>query len=328
MPLRRRVAAWLEEGSLPSALSFVPSFAYERLAVRRLARPLIIPPHVRVIGVGSAVIGGAGKTPVAAAWAKALADRNQRVAVVAHGYHARVPAVRRVAASDSVQDVGDDALVVARALRDADVPVWVGPHRQDAVFAAAEHADTIVIDGMLQAQPVRVAQSLLVLDASHPWGAGRCLPAGDLRAPRRSLLEASDQVVLVVDGARDQVHELRASWPGAQLAHLDYLGFSTESGMISLAEAAHARLGVLLLIGRPRRVLDSLHARGVRWACSWLGADHDPPGPLDRRIIRRMAGQYGLDGWLVTPKCRAHLSVPLGAPLWTIETSVRLDPLP
>ncbi len=53
----------------------------------------------------------------------------------------------------------------------------------------------IVVDGLLQAAPVRLAASLLVVDAEAPWGSGRCPPLGDLRAERGRLLKACDGVV-------------------------------------------------------------------------------------------------------------------------------------
>jgi hypothetical protein len=85
---------------------------------------------------------------------------------------------------------------------------------------------------------------------------------------------------------------------------------------------------VLLLVARPKRVLASLNARGIRWHCSWLGADHHAPGPWDRQALVALARRNQLDAWLVTPKCRTHLCSDLGAPVWTIETSVHLDPQP
>ena len=327
MSLRRRVASWLEQGALPSSLTLAPSALYGRIAAQRLARPVLLPPHVNVIGVGGAVLGGAGKTPVAIAYAKALKQKGQSVVVVSHGYKAAVDCARQVGSHDDVRQVGDDALLAARELEDVGVAVWVGSSRQEALSAAASKAMTIVVDGLLQASPCPVTRSLLVLDELEPWGSGRCLPAGDLRAPPSALLAACDQVVLLRDPALAN-RGVTTTWPGAMRAELQLLGFSLPSGKIDVREADAARLGVLLLVGRPQRVLASLRARGVRPLCHWFGADHTPPSSLDCWILRRMARQHRLDGWLVTPKCRTHLSSDLGAPLWTIETFVHLDPGP
>src|SRR5206468_557777 len=127
------------------------------------------------------------------ALARALRAAGVDVAVVAHGYGARVAEARRVRAADDVRAVGDDAAWVARDLDPCDVPVYVGP-RAHAVALAARERRHVVVDGLLQASPRRLFASLLAVDADSPWGAGACPPAGDLRAPVATLLAAADAV--------------------------------------------------------------------------------------------------------------------------------------
>src|SRR6185503_3810230 len=161
-----------------------------------------LPAGARVIGVGSAVLGGAGKTPLAIALARELAARGERVALVGHAYRAAPRRPRIVAPTDRVAEVGDDALSASRLLAGTGASVIVAPRRQLAVdHAAALGFRALILDGLLQAAPARLTDAILVLDAAAPWGSGACPPAGDLRAPPGALLAAADHVVVITRDA-------------------------------------------------------------------------------------------------------------------------------
>ena len=129
-----------------------------------------------MIGVGGATLGGSGKTPLALAVARALAERGESVAFVGHAYRARPRFARVVAISDDVREVGDEALLAARTLSPLGVEVIVASTRQAAVSFASRRARCLVVDGLLQTQPRRLARSVLVLDAQAPWGNARFPP--------------------------------------------------------------------------------------------------------------------------------------------------------
>jgi tetraacyldisaccharide 4'-kinase len=325
MSVRRLLAERLESSRPRGLPGQAAAWVFAQLAASRVARPLRLPSGVRVIGVGSAVIGGAGKTPVALAWARHLAAQGLRVAVVAHAYRAFPGRARSVQPDDPVGEVGDDALVLASSLLPFGAEVFVAPQRQAAIDLAASHAEILVVDGLLQTRPERLSQSLLVLDGPCPWGSGVRLPAGDLRAAPGILLALADRVVVLEDPAQQGP---LVEFPGAIRAVLRFdtvrAGHRTER----LQDLTQARLGLLLLVARPRRIEASLKARGIVPLCRWFGGDHASPGLLDRRALERMARRHRLDGWLVTPKCATHLSLGVGAPLWTMEATVRLDPRP
>ncbi len=124
-----------------------------------------------MVAVGGATLGGSGKTPLAIACAEAMAD-GARVAYVAHGYRARPErAARRHAVDDDVATVGDEALVAARALAGR-ASVVVAPSRQAALELAAERADVVVLDGVLQTHTApRHALSPRRSTPIDPWGA-------------------------------------------------------------------------------------------------------------------------------------------------------------
>ncbi len=219
---------------------------------RSVARPLRLP-SVPVVTVGGATFGGSGKTRLALAVAEHLG-----AVLVGHAYRAHPGRARFVSPNDPLEEVGDEALVCARR-----VETVVAETRQAAVDLAATRGRPIVIDGPLQTKPVRATVSLLAVDAEQPWG------GGDLRAPRRVLLEAADAVVPIAAAAE---------------------------GIESLQNTP---FGLFTALARPDRLLRSLPrppARIVRVP------DH---GPSDRSVPTLL--EEGIEAWVATPKCAIHL---------------------
>jgi tetraacyldisaccharide 4'-kinase len=238
------------------------------------------------VAVGGATLGGSGKTPLAVACARELAERGARVALVGHGYRGRLSAARVVRVDDDLREVGDEALACARALAGV-APVVVAPNRHSAVKRAAELADVVVIDGVLQTTPHRAHLSLLALDGPAPWGAGDVVPRGDLRATRRALLEASDLTVAL----------------GGEL--LRSRGAFRSGRLLSWADLGRVRVGLFLALARPTRVLASLAHRGIVPSRVVQVPDHGVrPGAIRSRIE---ASSGSVDLWLASSKCALHL---------------------
>jgi tetraacyldisaccharide 4'-kinase len=332
MSLRSSAARVLERGALPPVLTCGPSRLYAYLAQTRVARPLRLPKGTLVIGIGGAVLGGAGKTPVAIAYAHALSRLGARVALISHGYGTKPRSAALVHPEQPVSIVGDDALVAASSLQNVGIPVWAGSSRQQVVDVAASTADVLVIDGLLQTAPEPLARSVLVLDEMQPWGSGACPPAGDLRAPAHWLWRVCDEVVWVRDPLR--AAPSKRCGPGLRRPHRQALvqidGVRTDEGIcIQTAEVRGLRVGLLLTVARPNRVLASLQVRGLNPLCCWFGTDHRGLSWLEGREVRDLARRHNLDLWLVTSKCRPHLSPrQCGAPLATVVVSTWLDPAP
>ncbi|MCA9593015.1 MAG: tetraacyldisaccharide 4'-kinase [Myxococcales bacterium] len=304
--LRRALAERLEAGTDSSPLTRGLARAYQWASAA--SRHLLLPEKTAVVGVGGATLGGSGKTPLCLALARALSQDGLRVAVVASGYRSRAGRARRVLASDAVEDVGDDALWLARALDGAGVPVAVAKRRQAAIDLVAPQVDVVLVDALLQTRPKRLALSLLVVDGTNPFGSGRCPPAGDLRAGKRELLSACDAVVSV--GAPSEA----LSKP-CYVVEAELVGATGAGGeRWTLAELRGLRLGVALAVARPERVLRSLDRAGIMPHTVHRAADHDRPRPVAAPV----------EGWLVTPKCATKLGERLqGAPVFTLDWRLR-----
>ncbi len=326
--LRALVARRLERGST-LVVARAMGALWAVASARGIARPLRLPQECRVIGVGSAVLGGAGKTPIAIALARALAasghrdrDRDRdRVALIGHAYRADPERARVVAIDDAVAVVGDDALAAARLLALARVPVIVAPDRQGAIdHAAALGFRVLIVDGLLQAAPTRLAASILVLDAAAPWGGGACPPAGDLRAPREALLAAADHVVTLGSGAAHG-----ACPPGAIAIRSRIEGAIDARGeRFTVAQLARRRVGLFVAIARPGRIEAALRDLGIDPRPTIALADHAMP---EARDLAR-AGRFEVDAWLTTARCAVKLPARIGpAPVLVLTHEVDVAPL-
>jgi tetraacyldisaccharide 4'-kinase len=313
------VARTLERGHLRGPAARLLSAAWGLVASHGVVRPLPFPPGVRVVTIGGATLGGSGKTPLAIACALELAAQRggEDVALVGHAYRGDPRRPRVVSPhEDDLREVGDEALLAARVLAPAGVPVVVAPRRADALALAAERARVLVVDGVAQTRPVRASLALLAVDAAEPWGrAGAVPPAGDLRAPRASLLAACDRVVRVgTDPLADARLVSRGAWLGGSLLPWDVL--------------ARLRLGLLSALARPDRIVRGLASRGVALQATVRAPDH---GPFDWRSSRATGSRHLVDLWLASPKCALHLTgIELErfarAPLATLDYRLVLSP--
>lgn len=135
--------------------------------------------HQKIICIGNFTAGGAGKTPVAIAIAKALQAKNISVCFLSRGYggSVKVPLLVDPKVHDAL-GVGDEPLLLARV-----APTIVSRNRSSGLtLCAATKANIIIMDDGLQ-NPLAKNFSIAVVDCEVGVGNGLCLPAGPLRAP-------------------------------------------------------------------------------------------------------------------------------------------------
>lgn len=95
--------------------------------VRQLSSP--------VVSIGNLSTGGAGKTPLTIAMARALKERGVRVNVLSRGYGRTGKAAEKVDPLGTAERFGDEPLVIAR---EAGVPVYVAAQRYQAGVLAEQ----------------------------------------------------------------------------------------------------------------------------------------------------------------------------------------------
>lgn len=162
---------------------------------------------VKVICIGNASVGGAGKTQVAM---DVLARLQGYPFALTRGYGGALAGpvlVRR--GQHTAIDVGDEALLLAEA-----APTIKSHDRvAGARLALAEGATSIVMDDGLQNPYLHKDLSLLVIDGGYGFGNGLLLPAGPLREPVLKAAERCRAAVLIGDDETGALQQLPPQMP-------------------------------------------------------------------------------------------------------------------
>ena len=148
---------------------------------------------VPIICIGNASLGGVGKTPFAIALAALLKAEGFAPNFLTRGYGGCIHGPTLVETGHSAEDVGDEALLLARH-----APVWVARDRPVGAAKAAETgADIIIMDDGYQNPTIAKTVSVLLLDAADPQGNGKIFPAGPLREPIARARARADVTVYI-----------------------------------------------------------------------------------------------------------------------------------
>lgn len=267
---------WQYNGKIARALG---PFAAITAAVtaRRMARPGY-DCGVRVICVGNATVGGAGKTILA----RHIMARYRHAGIAAfaltrgHGGRLAGPALVDPAVHGA-RDVGDEALLLASA-----APTVVAADRAaGARLAVTAGAAVIVMDDGLQNPDLAKTVSFLVIDGGAGFGNERTLPAGPLREPVVAAAARCIAGVLIGDdryGAR-----------GALPASLPVL--SARLIASSPVPLAGKRVVGFAGIGRPEKFFETLRGLGAELVDPVGFADHHTYTPADLARLDRRAAQ-------------------------------------
>jgi tetraacyldisaccharide 4'-kinase len=176
-----------------------------------------------VVVVGNLTVGGTGKTPVVEKFARSLASRGRRVAILSRGYkskqapiwkrwlrqisHMGDPPPKVVSDGKKVlldsEEAGDEPFMLASNL--PGVMVFVDKNRVNAgSYAIRKYGvDTLILDDGFQYLPLKGRLNLLLVDKTNPFGNGTMLPRGILREPIKHLKRASFVFITKSDGKPD-----------------------------------------------------------------------------------------------------------------------------
>ena len=131
---------------------------------------------IPVLSVGNLSVGGTGKTPVAAWFARQLSEKGATPGIVMRGY-------------------GGDEIMVHRRLN-AGMPVIVAVDRVRGIRdAIAQGVDVVVLDDAFQHRRASRDADVLLVSADAWTGKPRLLPAGPWREPLRSARRATLAII-------------------------------------------------------------------------------------------------------------------------------------
>ncbi len=281
-----------------------------------------------VVVVGNLTVGGTGKTPVVEKFARALADRGRRVAILSRGYKSkRPPAWRRAwnalthseeppprIVSDGTrvlldsEQAGDEPFMLARNL--PGVVVLVDKNRVKAGAYAIRRfgCDTLVLDDGFQYLPLKGRLNLLLVDTTNPFGNGQLLPRGVLREPIKHLRRASYIFLTKSNGRRDpELEELiQRHNPGVDIiecAHRPkHLQRVDATGRQALGYLQGRRVGAFSGIATPESFEFHLRALGANLLYTKRFLDHYRFTQEDLDLVFREAKAAGLEFLVTTEK--------------------------
>jgi tetraacyldisaccharide 4'-kinase len=180
-----------------------------------------------VISVGNLTVGGTGKTPVVEVFARTLAAKGRRVAILSRGYRSKArPLMERIRGFffkhyDSVPPrvvsdgrrlfldsslAGDEPYMLASNL--PNVMVLVDKDRVKAGRYAIQKlgADTLLLDDGFQYLRLRPRINILLVDSTCPFHNHQPLPRGLLREPIKNLKRADYVFLTKSTGGRHLRH--------------------------------------------------------------------------------------------------------------------------
>ncbi len=293
--------------------------------VRRLRWP--------VVSIGNLSTGGSGKTPLTIALVRALAARGLHVDVLSRGFGRRSKVAVRVDPGGSVDDFGDEPLVIAR---ETAVPVYVAAERYEAGMVA-EKQDTreqgnkgtrdtpdttnrgslhLLDDGFQHRQLARDVDILLLSRADLN---DHLLPAGNLREPLHAAERA--QVIAIPADEGDFEAEIRSRGWRAEVWRLRRV---MEIPRLDGPVAAFCG------IARPEQFFEGLEAAEVQLAARFAFSDHHRYTQSDLARLENEARKAGATALLTTEKDRVRIgaqvkSLTESLPLHTVGLRIEIE---
>jgi tetraacyldisaccharide 4'-kinase len=158
-----------------------------------------------VISVGNLSVGGSGKTPFVIWLCNQLSSVVGNIAILSRGYKSKTKIVEPIVVnhSSSPEEIGDEALVLHRALQSQNAKVIVCPSRYEAGELAVKlNAELCVLDDGFQHIQLARDFNICLLDCSDK-AALSLLPSGNAREGFNQLSRA-DAVILT----RTEINEL------------------------------------------------------------------------------------------------------------------------
>lgn len=237
-----------------------------------------------VLCIGNFTVGGAGKTPVAIAMARAVRERGLKPGILSRGHGGAVSAPKIVdLAHDSARSVGDEPLLLARH-----APVAVSADRLAGANLLMEAgADFLIMDDGFQSRRIAADYALIVVDAVFGLGNGHVIPAGPLRAPLAIQLRYTDAVLALGegDGADAAIRLAARAGKPVHAAGISPSGAETFAGLKCLAYAG---------IGHPEKFYQTLAAAGAEVAATRSFPDHHPFSDAECEALQNEAAGAGL----------------------------------
>jgi tetraacyldisaccharide 4'-kinase len=252
----RGIAACL--APLASIYGWAATTRYARAAPYRSCLP--------VICAGNFTAGGTGKTPLALHLCEHLLAAGHHPVALTRGYGGRHAGPHWVTSTDSADDVGDEALLLARI-----APTLIARDRAAGARVVEEMsgpARVLVMDDGLQNPSLAKDLAIVMIDGVRGLGNRLVIPAGPLRAPLGFQLGLAGAIVVNGPATGNGLAEwLRHQFDGPVLR-----SSTAPAGDVSWLQGQ--RIVAWAGIASPRRFFTMLEAHGAELAEAITFRDH------------------------------------------------------
>jgi tetraacyldisaccharide 4'-kinase len=262
---------------------------YSRAAETRYFRATPYRSRLPIICIGNFTAGGTGKTPLAIYLCDRLKAAGHEPAALTRGYGGRLAGPYWVnATTDVARDVGDEALLLAKA-----APTLVARDRRlgaRAIEIGPHPVTVVVMDDGLQNPALVKDLTIAVVDGARGLGNGLVMPAGPLRAALEFQLELTDAVIVNENAAAADAAGSVTEWLRRRFA-----GPVLRAGVVA-AEATDwlkaARVVAWAGIGAPQRFFATLRSLGADVVEAVTFRDHQSLGEDDARRLIELARRH------------------------------------
>jgi tetraacyldisaccharide 4'-kinase len=290
--------------------------------IRRLRWP--------IVSIGNLSTGGAGKTPLTIALAKALTARGLYVDVLSRGYGRRSTLPVLVDPAGKSEDFGDEPLLIAH---EAGVPVYVAAERYDAGLLAEQAAKApqdanrslglkahIMDDGFQHRQLARDVDVLLL---SRRDLNDHLLPAGNLREALHAAERA--HVIAVSADEPDVEAEIKKRGWKSQVWRL-----RRRMEIPPVNNSPGGPVAAFCGIARPEQFFQGLESAGMQLVARTAFRDHHNYTADDLSRLVSAAHKAGATALVTTEKDRVRLgalasTLPASLPLQTARLRIEIE---
>ena len=149
--------------------------------------------EIPVIAVGSAIIGGSGKTPSVLFLCEELEKMGYKPHIISRGYGGTSNEIIKVNPNMNYTLVGDEALMMSNYF-----PTWVSKNKFQAFQQAKrDGAEILVLDDALQSFNIHKDLSIYVYDSIQSFGNRLLVPSGPLRETVKAAINKSQIFFLI-----------------------------------------------------------------------------------------------------------------------------------
>jgi len=158
---------------------------------------------IPVIAIGSAIIGGSGKTPSVIYVCEQLTKAGYHPHIISRGYGGTSSELIKVKPDMNYALVGDEALMMSHYF-----PTWVSKNKYSAFNQAKnEGADILVLDDALQSFNIFKDISIYIYDGIQSFGNRLLVPAGPLRESIKKVINRSQIFFLINSNSCNELDE-------------------------------------------------------------------------------------------------------------------------